>query len=432
MPRRGLHTIRTLAVRRLIWVGTARPEVARNLRWYWLDGVFSQASEVILGSYFTLFVLALGASRGQIAALSSVTNLTVALPLLPGAALVERFGHRKRLCLWSGGYAGRLILIAMALLPALLQGPALVNAILVLAVLRAALSNLGSPAWTSLTADLIPAGLRGRFLSARNIAMGIVGMVMVYATGQFINRVGTPIGYQWAIAAAFALGMVATWGFSHIQEPPISHHTPAGQQETLVTAIREIRSSSLFLRFCGADALWNFSLNVAGPFFSVYLVEGLGATTTIVGTLSVINAVAAVPGQRLFGRLTDRWGPRRVQVLTGLLIPLLPLAWLVAPSAWHLVPVEVASGFLWAGYGLASFNTLLHVTPEARRPRYIAIYQIVVTASMALGAAVGGLIVTRWGDHAVFAVSGVGRFLAAVLFAVLVKLPRHVSQAEEN
>jgi predicted MFS family arabinose efflux permease len=169
--------------------------------------------------------------------------------------------------------------------------------------------------------------------------------------------------------------------------------------------------------------VWNFSLNVAGPFFNVYVIQGLNGDAGSVGLLSVVSALSGLPGQRLFGILADRWGPRRVQLLTGLIIPLLPVAWVFVRSPWHVIPINIVAGFVWAGYTLASFNLLLTIVPEDQRPRYTALYQIVVLASLAAGAAVGGIVITGWGYAAVFVLSGAGRFIAALLFARFVRQP---------
>ena len=123
--------------------------------------------------------------------------------------------------------------------------------------------------------------------------------------------------------------------------------------------MQNLRRRREFLAFCAVAALWNLSLNTAGPFFSVHFVRGLNGTASFWGVISVVHGLAALPGQRLFGALSDRWGPRRVQLITGLLIPLVPWLWGLSRSPWHLVPVEMLSGFLWAGYGLSSFNFLI-------------------------------------------------------------------------
>ena len=127
--------------------------------------------------------------------------------------------------------------------------------------------------------------------------------------------------------------------------------------------------------------------------------------------------------QRRLGRLADLWGARRLQLISGLLIPILPIAWVFTRSAWHVIPINLVSGVLWGAYGLASFNLLLELIPQARRARYSAIYQVFVTLALAAGAAMGGWMVTKWGYNAIFITSAVGRFLAALLFARFVRMP---------
>ena len=61
------------------------------------------------------------------------------------------------------------------------------------------------------------------------------------------------------------------------------------------------------------------------------------------------------------------------------------------------------------------------MTPTEQRARASALYQMVVSISLALGAAVGGLIVTAWGFAAIFLISALIRWVAAILFARYVK-----------
>jgi predicted MFS family arabinose efflux permease len=77
----------------------------------------------------------------------------------------------------------------------------------------------------------------------------------------------------------------------------------------------------------------------------------------------------------------------------------------------------VKSAFRTCVLSNLGFNFLLLLTPEDRRPRYTALYQIVVTAALAAGAALGGIAATRWGYASTFVLSGVGRLVAALLFA---------------
>jgi MFS family permease len=403
------------------WTEQLRPSERWNLRWFWFDGLFANASEAIIVAYLSLFVLALGATRAQIGLMSALSSLSAALFLLPGAGLVERWGRRKPLVVSTGGGVGRAMLLLLALLPLAFSGQAAIAVAIALIVLRSIAGNLCFPAWMSLTADIVPLSWRGRYFSSRNIVMSVAGMATTYLVGLLITRVGGLAGYQIALGLAFAIGVVSTYSFARIQEPTVSKASRQTGREARGPLFRQLREHPGFIAFCTTAALWNFSLNIAGPFFTVYLVEGLGAAASMVGLLSVVSSLSALPGQRLFGVLADRWGPRRVQLFTGLLIPVLPLCWLLVRSPWHVVPIDIAGGFLWAGYNLAAFNFLLTLMPEDRRARFSALHQVLVTVAQAGGSALGGMLAEVWGYKAIFVLSGIGRLIAVLFFARFVR-----------
>jgi MFS family permease len=315
-------------------------------------------------------------------------------------------------------------LLLLALLPLVASAPLVVTVAIALAVVRSTFTNLSMPAWMPLTADLVPLRWRGRYFSGRNMAMVVSGMVATLLVGQIITWISPPAGYQVAMGLAFLIGVVATHSFSRIEEPSgISPVTEAAPKAT-TSLWAQLRASPEFLAFCITSAVWNFGLNIGGPFFNPYLVEMLGASAGTVGVLSVVSSLAALPGHRFLGPLVDRWGPRRVQIVTGLAIPAVPLAWMLARSPWHVVPLNLVSGFLWAGYGVATFSLQLSLMPKEHRPRYTALYQVVVLVALAAGAAVGGAIVERWGYTGIFIATAAGRLIAALLRLIP---PRRVS-----
>jgi MFS family permease len=409
------------------WAYALTAETRQNLHRFWFDGLFSSACDNIYFTFLALYMLALGATRAQIGWMSSLSSLGGALLLLPGAMLVERFRHRKEIAVIFGGGIARVMLLLLAVIPFGLHGQALVLAAIAFSVTRDSLANLAFPAWVSITADIVPLPGRGRYFGSRNFIMGVAGMATVLLVGEMITRLGQPVGYQLAIGLAFVLGMGSTFYFSRLREPPQT--SPMTSVSLTPPALwRELRSHPGFLALTLTAAMWNFSLNIAGPFFNIYMVQNLKATATMVGVLSVVSSIATLVFQRPLGRLVDRWGARRLQLISGLLIPILPICWVFTRSIWQIVPINIGSGILWGAYGLASFNLLLEITPEGQRARYTAIYQIVTMLALAGGAALGGWLVTKWGYASIFIGSGIGRLIAALLFARFVRHPVPVIQ----
>ncbi|MBN2086429.1 MAG: MFS transporter [Anaerolineales bacterium] len=398
------------------WVGELSQAVQRNLRWFWFDGAFALGIDSIVNTYLVLYAVALGASSAQIGLLGALSGLGAALTLLPGALLVERIGRRKEITLAAGGAVGRIMILLLVLLPFALQGQTAVYLFIGLVVVRDAFGSLSLPAWTSLAADIVPLGQRGRYFASRNIAMTITGMVTAFLAGVIINQSGSPSGYQWAFLMAFGCGAASWFCFSRIKDP-VPRPPPRPARAGSAPLLGGIFAHKPFLALCVHSAVWNFALNVAGPFFNIYLVHDLRATMIQVGILTAATSLASLPALRVFGPLSDRWGPRRIILITSLLIPILPIAWIFVPSPWYVLAINLASGVLWSGFSMCVLNLLLQISPEAERARFTAVHQIIVAVSLALGAAFGGWVVTAFGYKAVFAISGIGRLVAALIFA---------------
>jgi MFS family permease len=274
-----------------------------------------------------------------------------------------------------------------------------------------------------MTADVVPLSWRGRYFATRNFVMGLASMAMTFGIGQLITWLGEPVGFQWALGLAFIFGMIASGFFSRIRDYSEKDQRTPIQSYSIRSLVDTLRLDRNFASFCGFTVLWTFSLNLAGPFFNVYLAKDLGATAAIIGFVLVAGKISSLPAQRFFGSLADRWGSRKLMKLIVFIIPILPISWYFVKAPWQAIPVSTVGGILWAAMNLASFNMLLDISTQSNRARYSALYQISVALSTAIGAFVGGFIADLWGIPLVFILSGIGRILAAIYFSRFVRQP---------
>jgi MFS family permease len=396
-----------------------------GLKWFWLDGAFSQAQDSASLDYIPLFALAAGASAGTIGVLAAAGNLLSIAGFVAGAGVSLRLRQRKPFVLAAGGGASRLLFLLLVAAPLLMgRGPLLVFLIIAVNALRLMLASFANPAWTALAADLVPPAARGRYFASRNVAMGVVALLMSPLAGWIVRTINTRtshdlMGYQTTLFLAFLCGMLSTFSFSHVPEPPTG--VPSRLHRRAGNIVELLKRHPTFGWLAASSFVWGFSLNVASPFFNVYLVTGLRGTSANVGIATGIMALTGLAGLALFGNLSDKRGNRAVLVLTGILIPLLPLLWVFARAPYHVYLINTASGVLWAGYNLASFNILLELSPPAEREAGVALYQSAVSASAVLGPLVGGLLIATAGYHAAFILSGAGRFAGSMLFILFVR-----------
>lgn len=404
--------------------GQFLPQTIRNnLRSFWFDGLFASAVDNITSNYLSLYILSLGAAQGQIGMMSSFSNLTAAILLLPGAMLVERVGRSKEVTLYSW-LLSRFSLFFLVLLPILFKGNTLIWVAILFSVVKDAFSNLGYPAWMSTSSEIVPMEGRGRYFGSRNFVMGAAGIVTTLLVGQLITVFVQPLGYQIALGLAFALGLASSACFSRINISA-EHSRPATSPLSIRRLYQEVKAHPQFVALCATAAVWNVSLNIAGPFFNVYLVQNLKFTASMIGITSVASSLASLLVQRKIGALSDRWGPRRVQLWSMLLIPAVPVLWVWVSGLWDVTVLSLFTGLLWGVFNLASFNLILSFIPPNQVPRFSAVYQIVVTLSLSIGALIGSWMVTEWGFTSIFIGSGIGRLLAALLFAWIIRDSQH-------
>ncbi len=398
-----------------------------GLRYFWLDGIFSAISEAFYLAYIPLFALAYGASNQQVGWIMAIGNLAGALALFPGARTVEKTGNRKSLVLWTGGGMARVALLLLALVPLFaLPAEIAIVAIASLNGLRAFMANFSNPAWTAMVADIVPDFLRGRYFSMRNLTMGIGTLIFATVAGWLI-RTGNSwqadpfLGYQLSFTMAFAAGMLSTYCFSRIEEPRTQDYEV--NVRSTVSLMQALRDSPGYLGFVVSGIVWNFSLQIAAPFFNIYLVKHLGADAATVGIVTSMSSLAALGGQLVWGKVMDKRSAVLLQVVTGFPIVLLPVMWIFYTAPWQVGINNLVGGFFWAGFNLANFNLILQLTPDQGRARAVALYQTGVFASAFFGPIVGGYLADNLSFQFIFGLSGVGRFVAMTIFVVLTYLP---------
>ncbi len=387
--------------------------VRASLRWLLISGIFGNTAGTILVSYQAIYLLSLGATRGEIGLLSSLSNLMMPLAMLPGAWLARRGPSYKQIVV-GAAVLSRVALLGVVFLP-LTHGLSPVIWGIALLSLYNFFQYLLKPAWTAVVGEIVPARWRGRYFSTRNMFIGGTAFLVLLGMGRLVGHLPIPQGYQTALAISVVTGLAATYSFSRIESRPRPTPPPTDRKRGLY-----LLKQRTFLAFCLTAGLWNFGVQIASPFFTVYLVDEVRVSSTVVAVVAAISSLAALPGQRVFGSLNDHKGARWVQRVTGFIIPLVPGVWGFIAHPWQAYVVEAVSAFVWAGYNLAAFNLLLEMTPEEGRPSAVAVYQAVSGIGMTLGAAAGGWVAQQYGYRPVFLLSAGGRLLAAAMFSLVV------------
>jgi len=204
--------------------------------------------------------------------------------------------------------------------------------------------------------------------------MTISSMVATFLAGNLISHFASIEGYQVAFILAFMAGMTSTAFFLQVKEPKVAATAPGAGAFSLRSMLQTVTEDQAFRSYVIFGLIWNLAVGVGGPYFSLFMVQGLKATPNDVAIMTIAGSLAALPALRLFGHLSDTWGARKVMLVTGLVLPLMPFAWILARIPLHGTLINIPASMLWAGFNLASFNFLLTKAPSEKRARYAALF----------------------------------------------------------
>jgi len=213
-------------------------------------------------------------------------------------------------------------------------------------------------------------------------------------------------------------------------EPPLRH---VKEQHGLLEIVRDTGSSNLG-RFTIYVSLMNFSVYLAAPFFAVYMLRDLKFDYLAYVAVFATSSLANLMFLTFWGRRADRAGNIKVLRVTSILFPLIPLLWIGSHQLYYLIPVQILSGFAWAGFTLASTNFLYDASAPENRTRCIALFNAINGSAICLGALVGGLLaphlppVLGYGLLTLFLISGLLRGVVAATLLRHISEVRHVPE----
>jgi MFS family permease len=376
--------------------GPAVAERASRLVLY--DALSHEAMGALTTGVFLVgFAVAIGASNFAIGVLAAIPFLAQLLQI-PAVVLIERWRSRRAVSVWSSGI-GRCFLLASAVAP--LLGPELgvLTLIAALAVHQGTAAVSGC-AWNSWMRDLVPPTEYGRFFGRRTAATTAVSIVMAFVGGVAVdawkNHVpeNPALGYSCLFALGALIGLVGVYLLHLTPERPMPRgRAHAHFLQLLAAPFRDgnFRRLILFL------SSWNFAVNLAAPFFTVYMLKTLGYDMTVIIAFTIISQLSNLAALGVWGTLIDRFSNKAVLRISAPLFLACILGWTFTGVPWAqpillylLGAIHVLMGLSTAGVALASGNIAMKLSPEGEATAYLAANSVVTSVCAAAAPIIGG------------------------------------------
>jgi MFS family permease len=387
-----------------------------------MDGVFAAVYNNIAGGVLlTNFLMDLGASPVQVGLLASIPLISNLLQPL-GAYFSEQTTSRHQYCLWIYGpsrLVWLMLLVGIGLMGwGQMDEQTLIGWTLAISLLSYGVGALGSAAWLSWMAILVPRRLRGRYFGFRNSAANLTTLISIPLAGLGITFwQGGPIqGFGLILALGIVLGLVSLVFQNFmadvnpkiqrsLNEPEQTKRSPSLADEpnpsvtpSLWERLVEQADVWIFLLYFSG---WMFAFSLSAPFFNLYMLDNLNINISQVTIYNSLMSGANLLMFTIWGRLADRIGNRPLLMGVGFVMALTPLLWLFVRtdtlSIWLGLPLlHLLMGGCFAAIELGSNNLQIGVAPLRNQSTYFGWIAASGGVSGAIGTTLGGYLAEHW------------------------------------
>ena len=355
------------------------------------DGACQAVTQGSGEQYLSAFALLLGASPFQLSILSALPQLIGTGAQIASVKLLQWFPERKAL-IRAGTIGQALSWVPIVALPLLVpsSGPWLV---IFGAALYFACSHFIAPTWNSLIADHLDQHERGAYFAHRAKIMALLSFAALGLAGGLLT-LWQRHEFAWlGFVATFVVAGTARWLSARALAGVLDVHHGAhrnrrqGFRTFLATISRSFRH---FLLFSG---LMHAAVLIAGPFFVIYMIRDLQWSYFQYGAWLAAGILGQLVSLKAWGQLGDRFGNKALLAVTGLMVPFLPMLYLLSTNLGFLWAVNFFGGVTWGGLSLGLQNYVFDAVKQEDRAKAIATCSAVNAAGWCTGAVLGSWLV---------------------------------------
>ena len=386
-----------------------------NERVIYTEVIFQAIAGAGAMSFISVFLVRLGAPNFLVGLYTSLPALVTIIAVLPMGTFVQRRRSLVATVCWSR-IIWRGMIGAFALLPYLPAGIApyvLVAARSLLGIPGAAINVAVTTIWGKVTTPQ----RRPRLLSTRAAIHGIFGAVVGLLAGQWLDWAPFPLNYQLLFLSALFAGVGSVLVMSRLKLPQVSQEEIKSRPKVpLRDYLPLIRATPAFRNFVLAAFVFRMGTSLPSALFPIYRVRVLGSTDSWIGILFTVQRVLSVFAYLALGRFATRAKFRRWLWLSSLGMALFPLTTAFVRTPTYLLIPSILGGTFSAGVDIFLTNTLLQVSPEEKRPTFVAVNTLLANVTAFAGPLLGTALAGATTIRAAFYVSTAMRVLGGLVF----------------
>ena len=375
-------------------------EIELSLKNVTRDGYISQIMvNLTAGPILVSFALRFGASLFIIGLLGAIPTLCNFFQI-PTIFLIEKLRNRRKISV-SFLILYRFCILAIALIPFLFTFELSLIFLVLFLTLQSIFASIGHTAWNFWMHDLIPQKILGKFYSRRILLSSIMGLITSLFAGIFIDiwKINFPhiedLSYSILYFLGFVFGMISVYYISKILEPTMMMLEMKPKLPQLISEPYKDRNYKNLLKFL---FFWYFTIGFTVPFFTVYMLEKLHLSLTLIIILIALSQIVNLTFLQLWGYLSDKFSNKSVLNIACPIFLFCILAWIFTSLPgpyWLTIPllifIHVFTGISLAGATLSLSNISLKLAPKGKANWYLAVTTLFTSIPLGIAPIIGGL-----------------------------------------
>lgn len=260
--------------------------------------------------------------------------------------------------------------------------------------------------WQALIGDLTTKDIRGRTIGANELA-GVGGALIA-------NVIVGPLidlhGYNVAIVMIITFTILAVIPILMVREGEVINNIKIKHNFSWKKdATKEYR------KYLILSTLWWGAMSISWPIFSLTQVKIFHLTKTEIAMLSIAGSISQMVMVPLWGNLTDKFGRRKLLVISCASTAVWPLSYAISQDYMQLLLLNTIGSALGSSINIIPGIYLLDTIPlKESRATLVSIYNTITGFSQTIGQYAGGIIASNIGLRETMMLS----FILRIIFAI--------------
>ena len=358
------------------------------------------------GIYFTSLMLAMGASETYIGYVTAIISFSGLFQLF-APLLLEKLPRRKELLLAARSIYYLLDIVAMGVIPLLPIGHALKLVLfMVTLVLLHAINYIATPGISAWHMQSLPMTKRVNFYTISNVGTTILNQISAFLAGLLLDHFeANTLSFRSmspTMTAIIILRLVALLfaalecrKYACVKEFPYEAD-PSMHTEKGIRLLMQPLKDKLFMRTIFIPVAWTFITGIVGQYFSIYLLEDVKMSYSLIALGGFISTPITVLSTPLWYRTIRKLSWPKVLAIgqLGNMLAYFCNALITGQTqAFYFLCIILGSCFGTCINIVHSNLVYLHM-PTSNRTSYFSFYSILTLLASFLGVYFGILFIT--------------------------------------